>query len=487
MSLATQARAIRDYCERNGWKLDRIFEDAGESAKTAQRPALVEMVEYCRKAKGSVKFAVVYKLDRFARQALDHQVVQNMLLRYGVSLRSTQEPIDETPSGMLMANIVSAFAQFDNDTRAFRTREGMKATLQRGRWTFKEPLGYARRGSGPSAMLIPDETIAPHIREAFALVATQCYSAAEVLRIVTAKGLRGRNGKPLSPSRFLDLLKKPLYAGIVDVESMGVVAEGDFAPIVDRETFERAQTGLRLRGGKSVLHARDNPEFPLRRFVRCAHCNTPLTGSFSQGRSKRYAYYSCRNTACRGVKVPRATLETAFITFVEGLAPRQDFIELFRAIVVDTWRQLSVASAEAMKSAERRIADLKERKRLLVETFVYRQAIEKEVYAEENARLDDALAVAAIELNEIRSEELDIDAVLNFANHVLTNAARLWLEFDGERRRRLQSVLFPDGVVFDGEEFRTEATVCIFNDIREISSATGGLASPTGFEPVSSP
>ena len=42
-----------------------------------------------------------------------------------------------------MEGILAAFAQFDNDCRSDRARAGMKAALERGRWTFLAPIGYS--------------------------------------------------------------------------------------------------------------------------------------------------------------------------------------------------------------------------------------------------------------------------------------------------------------------------------------------------------
>jgi DNA invertase Pin-like site-specific DNA recombinase len=60
----------------------------------------------------------------------------------GISLRSATEPIDDTSTGKLMEGVLAAFAQFDNDVRSDRTRAGMKAALELGRWVFLAPIGY---------------------------------------------------------------------------------------------------------------------------------------------------------------------------------------------------------------------------------------------------------------------------------------------------------------------------------------------------------
>ena len=96
---------------------------------------------------------VVFNLMRFARDEYDHFALRSHLQSLGISLRSATEPIDDTSTGKLMEGVLAAFAQFDNDVRSDRTRAGMRAALELGRWVFKAPLGYlnAPRAFGKSA------------------------------------------------------------------------------------------------------------------------------------------------------------------------------------------------------------------------------------------------------------------------------------------------------------------------------------------------
>jgi hypothetical protein len=59
--------------------------------------------------------------------------------------------------------------------------------------------------------------------------------------------------------------------------------------------------------------------------------------------------------------------------------------------------------------------------------------------------------MASIATDEVQLEELDIESVVKFGEHVLMNAARLWQEFTLEQRQRLQQVLLPRGVSYDDE------------------------------------
>ncbi len=127
LSLSTQLRACEDYCRREGYDVVERFKEEGEIAKTTDRTELQKLLNYCRTHKSKVHFVVVYNLTRFAREKYDHFALRALLKSLGISLRSATEPIDDTSTGKLMEGVLAAFAQFDNDIRADRTRAGMRA------------------------------------------------------------------------------------------------------------------------------------------------------------------------------------------------------------------------------------------------------------------------------------------------------------------------------------------------------------------------
>ena len=76
LSLPTQLRACEEYCRREGYEVLERFREEGESAKTADRPQLQQLLKYCRTHKGKVHFVVVFNLTRFAREKYDHFVLR---------------------------------------------------------------------------------------------------------------------------------------------------------------------------------------------------------------------------------------------------------------------------------------------------------------------------------------------------------------------------------------------------------------------------
>jgi site-specific DNA recombinase len=95
LSLPTQQRVCTEFCQRQGWSVDLVFVERGESAKTANRTELKKLLAYCREHKGRVQCVVVYSVNRFAREKYDHYALRAQLqrpgrhasLRYGTNRR----------------------------------------------------------------------------------------------------------------------------------------------------------------------------------------------------------------------------------------------------------------------------------------------------------------------------------------------------------------------------------------------------------------
>ena len=117
---------------------------------------------------------------------------------------------------------------------------------------------------------------------------------------------------------------------------MGDDEQGDFEPLISEGLFTRVQARLSGKRTTEVHRRLDDPDFPLRRFVRCESCNTPLTGSSPRGRRKNYSSYSCRK-GCQGISVRKEALEGQFVRLLESLQPKPEYLNLFKAVVLDRW------------------------------------------------------------------------------------------------------------------------------------------------------
>src|SRR3954454_23904713 len=232
LSLPTQLKACEEYCERQGFGVLARFREEGESAKTADRTELQKLLQFCRTNKGKVQFVVVFNLTRFAREKYDHFALRAHLKSLGISLRSATEPIDDTSTGKLMEGVLAAFAQFDNDVRSDRTRAGMRAALELGRWTFVPPLGYLNAPKWSGKSLAPDPDRAPLVTRAFHDFATGRCTKHEVRKNVKTLGLTPRRGKPVPSQTFDAMLRNRAYIAQIDVPEFGISRRGDFEPLI---------------------------------------------------------------------------------------------------------------------------------------------------------------------------------------------------------------------------------------------------------------
>ena len=483
-SLETQEKACRQFCASQAFDVDKIFVEEGESAKTANRTQFQKALAYCRENKGKVQWFVVYTLSRFCRNAHDHLATRALLAGWGVNLRSVNESVDESSSGKFLESIMAAVAQLDNDVRAERTVAGMKAAIQAGKWTFKAPLGYLNGGGKPgSPSLIQDPERGALVKQAFELYATGLHTRQKVLEMVNAAGLRTANGKRVSAQTFDQMLRKPVYAAWLAVEGWGERVRGDFEPLVSQETFDTVQALLSGKRVSVTPHLRNHPDFPLRHFVKCGCCGKPLTGSWSKGRSKRYANYRCQNKPCKAVSITKADLERGFVEFLERMQPKPQYMKLFTAIVLDVWKEKQAQNITLNASLRQHLEDLNQRKDRLEETFIYEKAIDRVTYERQLDKLNEQIMLAEMQEREAKLESYDVDAVLNFAEHVILNAARLWTEFSNDQKQRLQKVLFPQGVTFAGGEYGTAKTCLFFNLIPKNQEEKTRMATLPGIEP----
>jgi hypothetical protein len=129
-----------------------------------------------------------------------------------------------------------------------------------------------------------------------------------------------------------------------------------------------------------------------------------------------------------------------------------------------------------------------QRKKHLVQAYIYDQAIDRTTYDEELAALEEDLTFTSLELRDAAMEDFDMEASLGFARAVMTRTYQPWEAADPDQKRRLQKLIFPEGVSFDGEAhgaaLGTPVTALIFSVLDPEMTEKAGLVAHTGFEPV---
>jgi DNA invertase Pin-like site-specific DNA recombinase len=122
-NLDRQLDALKQY------GVDKIYNEKMTGTQK-DRPELAKLID--RMTEGDV--VVIESLSRLGRSTKDLIELTELFQSRGVHLVSLKENIDtSTSTGKLLFTLMSAIAQFERDTIADRTREGLRAARARGR------------------------------------------------------------------------------------------------------------------------------------------------------------------------------------------------------------------------------------------------------------------------------------------------------------------------------------------------------------------
>ena len=122
---------LEKYCDRQGWKVIKIYQDDGISGKSTDRPALQAMLKDA--SKGKFQVLAVWKIDRLARSTVDLLNILMTLKHHGVDFCSTTQAIDTTNSmGRMIMTFLGAIAEFERETIIERVNAGISRARDEG-------------------------------------------------------------------------------------------------------------------------------------------------------------------------------------------------------------------------------------------------------------------------------------------------------------------------------------------------------------------
>jgi site-specific DNA recombinase len=382
-SIPAQREACIRYVAERGWNLADEFVDAGESARTADRPMLKAMLR--RIVEGEIGAIVVHKIDRLARSMEDHVAIRAALRRSGVQLVSVTENIEETASGRLVEGIHALMAEFYSANLASEIRKGMTQKAKMGGWPTKAPVGYLhvrdKTAGKEIAKVIFDPERASLVRAAFSLYSTGEYSILELQATMHARGLTSpharRPGAPISASKLAEMLANPFYVGVV--EWGGVRYEGQHNPLVPQSLFDRVRDVLRAHDRVGVRQRRH--DHYLKGLLFCGECGRRLSLTLAKG---RYLYFYClgqRGQARTGCRQPYILAGDAE-ALVEDVYGRVELPPPWvRRLTDELEAEIAERQAEAMErrsALAKKLAKLADERQKLLQAF-YANAIPLEL------------------------------------------------------------------------------------------------------------
>jgi DNA invertase Pin-like site-specific DNA recombinase len=200
VSLAAQRERIAAYAALYGLDVVSVYEDAGVSASTLDRPGLAAALDAL--AAGAADALVVAKLDRLTRSVRDLGDLidaDGPLAAGRAALLSVGEQVDtRTAAGRLVLNVLASVAQWERETIGERTSAAMLHMSATGVHVGgAPPYGYA---VGEGGRLVEVDAEQAVMREARALSAAGL-SLRAVAAALAARGLVSRTGRPFAATQ----------------------------------------------------------------------------------------------------------------------------------------------------------------------------------------------------------------------------------------------------------------------------------------------
>ncbi|MCD1628105.1 recombinase family protein [Seohaeicola saemankumensis] len=310
-----------------------------------KRPGMRAMLAYMEAQKGKNYVVIFDDLKRFARDTRFHLELRSELASRGATPECLNFKFEDSPEGKFIETMMAATGQLEREQNRRQVKQKMMARVEAGYWVFRAPVGYkhVQAKGGGGKVLVPNEPLSSVVREALEGYASGRFaSQAEVQRFLESNPHFPKDTKDgrIRPMTITRLLKKVVYAGYVEAPKWGVsVRKGQHDALISFETHQRIIDNI--EGKKRAPAARKdyNVDFPLRGFVACKCCGNAMTGAWSKGCRKHYAYYRCETRGCdaKSKSVPRAKLEAGFEEIMQRMAPSRGLIEIAGMMFQDAW------------------------------------------------------------------------------------------------------------------------------------------------------
>lgn len=458
--------AQRDECVKHllkrGYNDYEIYVDDGYSAKDMNRPALSRMLEDVKAKK--INYIVFWALDRLSRDPIDGLVMcRETFYKNGIKFASITEEIDmDTADGEMMLTIRLSMARAERRRISERTKIGYAKRAQLGhRNSPSRPYGY---DIGPNLVLTVNEEEKLIVQKIYNwyISGWGTHHIERELNIMGLPSPRGKSNWNMTAVRHI--LRNISYLGYNHwkprsaPEESRIIVKGDHEPIIDEDTFNKAQELMRRRVQKEMN--RSSNHFYFSTILKCALCGSPYYGNAFYQKGKRLVQYHCAGKKYKGNCTASNISEPKAAKLI--LAAIQASITQN----IDTSKEVAAASQgdpeKERKGIEREISKTKSEMEKLVSLYL-EDKIDMDIYEKKREQLKGKLAELEQRLTVIPNVEkkrLTEAATVKFLSELTENWEHMT---DPERKRLMQSLFQSIKIIKIDKTWRIEEMISALN------------------------
>lgn len=440
-SLDIQEDALRNYAQRHGGTIVKLFRIAETATKQDERKSFKELLAYAKKHAHELAGLLFYKVDRAARNLFDYVELERLESEHGLEFISVSQPTENTPAGRMQRRMLANMASFYTEQQSLDVKEGLARRVKEGWFVGHAPYGYRNIRVDGRGIVETDPVNAPKVRRIFELFAYGGCTLDMLTERLAAEGIQYRDAVPRFPRSTLHaILHDRAYIG--EILHKGQWYPGKHEPLVDRATFDRVQV---LLGGQVY---RTHKLTYGSNLIECGHCGHPITGERKTKKTKTgerdYVYYRCTKYTKDGhprIRLTEADLDKQVLALfaklrIEDEEVRDWVLRVLRARTreeqdhtreqnTELHRQLSLAKAQ-----RDRLLNL----RLLEE-------IEADTFATKDTELRDRVAQLKLQIEALdRNHDEDADIAIK-AFELSQSLMDKWVTSDYTAKRRILEII----------------------------------------------
>ncbi len=486
--LGSQETRCREFAKYKGYTVVDVFKD-DMSGSLIDRPGMKAMLSCLRKHRRDAYVVIIDDISRLARGLEAHLQLRASIGDAGGILESPSIEFGEDSDSKLVENLLASVSQHQRQKNGEQTKNRMRARVMNGYWPFACPVGFRyQKTSGHGNLLVRKEPLASIVQEALEGYASGRFQLqAEVKRFLEAQPEFPKTGNGnVRLQEITRLLTRPVYAGYVEAPKWGVsLRKGHHEPLVSFETYRKIQERLASHT-RAPARRNLNLDFPLRGFITCGDCGTPLTACWSTGKTARHPYYLCPKRGCAsyGKSVRREVLEGQFEALLRKLQPSENLFRIARTMFEDIWNQRLSAGQARSQSLKIELSKI-ERK---VEQFLDRIA---------DAEVPSVITAYESRIRKLEEQRIDLsekvakcgrpirgfDETLRTALDFLGNPYKLWGSDQIEDKRAVLKLAFTDRLAYvRNEGLRTPNLAFPFKALGDLAGGNIEMARPERFE-----
>ncbi len=219
ISVEAQTAKIRAIVTtKDGWTLQEVIEDDGESAKSLERPGMQRLLQLIDE--GAIQVVVIAKLDRLTRSIRDLGTLLDRLETHRIALVSVAESLDTaSAAGRLVINIMMSVSQWEREAISERTKDILAHKKKKGERVGTVPYGFrlktdglAKEKNGKTVLM----QIEPEPQEQATIVEIhrlrkrgRGWTTRAIAEELNRKGLKMRGSREWTFGRVAQILKNP--------------------------------------------------------------------------------------------------------------------------------------------------------------------------------------------------------------------------------------------------------------------------------------